>query len=153
MFISSDYLEITRKRALRRRYVRIIFAGGGLLVAGLYFAYQLRDWIMLPMLLVEQPADGVLLQGPKIVVEGVATPGTRLTVNGVTAYNEENGRFLAELLLPAGLHTIRVVSENRFHRVRSVERQIVVEELEEGIIPFTFATSTATSTQAGEIYQ
>ena len=144
MIISSDYLRETKKRAIHKRYMSIVLAGGGLLVVGLYFTYQLRDWILLPRLSLEQPADGALLMGPKIMVEGTATPGIRLTVNGIAAYNEEHGRFRAELLLPAGLHTIRVVAENRFRRVRSIERQIVIEEM--GSI------QQSTSTE-GEIYQ
>lgn len=97
-------------------------------MVGLYFAYQLRDWILVPYLSVDAPADGALLQGPDIVVEGNAMPGVRLTVNGVVAYNEENGHFHTTLLLPAGLHTIEIVAENRFRRVHRVLRQIMVEE-------------------------
>ena len=107
-----------------------LFVGGGLLLVGFYFIYQLRDWILLPKLTVDVPADGALLQGPDVVVEGNATPSVRLTVNGVVAYNEENGHFHTVLLLPAGLHTIEVVAENRFGRIRSVMRQVVVEESE-----------------------
>lgn len=97
-------------------------------MVGFYFTYQLRDWILLPDLLIDRPADGVTLRGPEVAVEGIVTPGVRLTVNGTTAYNEENGRFRAELLLHAGLHTIQIVAENRFGRVRSIERQVVVIE-------------------------
>ena len=128
MIISSDYLRETQKRARNRRYVRVLLAGGGLLVMGFYFAHQLRDWILVPYLSVDAPADGALLKGPDVVVEGNAMPGARLTVNGVSAYNEENGHFRTMLLLPAGLHTIEVVAENRFRRVRRVMRQVVIEE-------------------------
>src|SRR3989344_959370 len=102
MIISSDYLRETQKRARNRRYVRVLLAGGGLLVVGFYFAYQLRDWIILPYLLVDAPADGALLKGPDVVVEGNAMPGARLTVYGASAYHEANGHFLTLLLLPAG---------------------------------------------------
>ncbi|OGZ44597.1 MAG: hypothetical protein A3J55_01815 [Candidatus Ryanbacteria bacterium RIFCSPHIGHO2_02_FULL_45_17b] len=130
MIVSSDYLEETHKRARNKQYAMALFVGGGLLLVGFYFIYQLRDWILLPKLTVDVPADGALLQGPDVVVEGNATPSVRLTVNGVVAYNEENGHFHTVLLLPAGLHTIEVVAENRFGRIRSVMRQVVVEESE-----------------------
>lgn len=107
----------------------------GICIISAYFAYQMRDWILLPQLSVEQPADGVLLAGPTVAVEGTATPGVRLTVNGVAAYNEQNGRFRAELLLPAGLHTITVTAENRFGRTRLVKKRIVVQEEVSAVIP------------------
>jgi|SRR3989344_3656477 len=128
MIISSDYLRETQNHSRSRWRTKVFFIAVGVLVTGFYFTHQLRDWIVLPRLSVDQPTDGITLQGPKVVVEGTTTPGIRLTVNGITAYNEENGHFRAELLLPAGLHTIEVVAENRFQRVRSVFRQIVVEE-------------------------
>jgi len=128
MIVSSDYLEETQKRARNKRYIKVFLVGGGLLVVGLYFAYQLRDWILVPYLSVDVPADGALLKGPDVVVEGNTMPGVRLTVNRVSAYNEENGHFRTILLLPAGLHTIEVVAENRFRRVRRVMRQVVIEE-------------------------
>lgn len=128
MIVSSDYLEETHRRARNKRYVIVLLVGGGLLLVGFYFVYQLRDWILLPELTIDVPADGVSLKGPDIVVEGNATPGVRLTVNGVLTYNEETGRFHTILLFPAGLQVIEVVAENRFGRIRSVLRQIVVEE-------------------------
>ena len=150
MIVSSDYLEETQKRARNKRYIKVFLVGGGLLVVGLYFAYQLRDWILVPYLSVDAPADGALLKGPDVVVEGNTMPGVRLTVNRVSAYNEENGHFRTILLLPAGLHTIEVVAENRFRRVRSVLRQVVVEEPKISDIDMLME-QTATSTE-GEIY-
>ena len=128
MIVSSDYLREMQRWSRRKRRLVALLTTSGVVVVGLYFTYQLRDWILLPDLLVDRPADGVTLRGPEVVVEGVITPGVRLTINGIAAYNEENGHFRAELLLPAGLHTIRVVVENRFGRARSVERQVVVVE-------------------------
>ena len=128
MIISSDYLREMRRQRYHRRRVSIFFAACSFVAIGFYFAYQLRDLILLPDLVIDQPADGVSVRGPEVAVEGSATPGIQLTVNGIAAYNEKNGRFHVELLLPAGLHTIHVVAENRFGRIRSLERQIVVEE-------------------------
>jgi len=118
------------------------------LVIGFYFIYQLRDWIIPPELSVETPTDGASLQGPDIVVEGNATPGVHLTVNGVVTYNEETGHFYATLLFPAGLHTIEIVAKNRFGRTQSIQRQIVVEELKMSE-PAMRDTQTATSTEGG----
>jgi hypothetical protein len=122
----SDYLtitRITRRKALFRRAL----AMAGISIVAAYFVYQTRDWIRLPYLAVDRPVDGVLLEGPSILVGGMVTPGIRLTVNGAEAYSEKNGEFETELLLQAGLHTITVTAENRFGRVSRVERQIVVE--------------------------
>ena len=130
MIVSSDYLRVMHIQTHQRRQRRAWFAVLGVMVIGSYFMYQLRDWILLPDLSVDRPADGITFRGPHVVVEGTATPGVRLTVNGVTAYNEENGYFRAELLLPAGLHTIRIIAENRFGRRRALERQVVVEDSE-----------------------
>ena len=141
MMVSSDYLQETKRRIRWRRWAGAFSIGGIVLVLGFYFGYQLRDWIMLPTVRVDQPGDGATVRGPEVVVEGETTPGVRLTVNGAPAYNEENGRFHTELLLPAGLHMIRVVAENRFGRTRSLDRQVVVE-----------GDSAATSTEGG-IYQ
>ena len=128
MIFASNYLWEMRQRNRLRRRIRIACVMAVSIIVGSYFVYQLRDWILVPHLTIDQPADGGTFQGPVITVEGTVTPHVRLTVNGVSVYNEVNGSFHAELLLPAGLHTIRIIAENRFGRSRLVERQVVVEE-------------------------
>lgn len=106
----------------------LLFAGCGILMIGFYFAYQLRDWIIPPKLSLETPVDGATIQGPSVIVEGNATPGVRLTINGILTYNEDTGHFHASLLFPAGLHTVEVIAENRFGRTRSILHRVVVTE-------------------------
>lgn len=127
MRYNSDYVQET-ERLRRRTLLGYMIAVSGIIIVSAYFVYQTRDWILLPQLFVDEPADGMLLIGPEVLVEGKATPGVHLTVNGVDTYNDKSGLFRLGLLLPAGLHTITVIAENRFGRTRTIERQIVVEE-------------------------
>lgn len=127
MIISSDYLKQMQRMRRRTRFLMALIISGVVLV-GAYFVYQTRDWVLFPELTVSLPLDGATLPGPAVVIEGMVTPGIRLTVHGVDVYSEKNGKFHIELLMSAGLHTIHIVAENRFGRARSVERRIVVKE-------------------------
>lgn len=127
MIFSSDYLTQTRRTHHRTR-IGVAGVICGVLVVVAYFMYQARAWILLPELVVERPPDGAVTQGSVVVVEGIVSPDTRLTVNGVEAYSERTGRFHRELLLAAGLHSIEITAENKFGRKRVIERRIVVEE-------------------------
>ncbi|TSC68116.1 MAG: hypothetical protein G01um101466_543 [Parcubacteria group bacterium Gr01-1014_66] len=75
MIVSTDYLRETSQQVRQRRCLIAVSVAGGVLTVGFYFLYQLRDWIMLPQLSIERPADGMTLQGPEIIVEGMVTPG------------------------------------------------------------------------------
>ena len=127
MIVTSDYLQQARKDRWRKHFF-IIWVISGIFLVSSYFVYQMRDWIFLPELTVEKPLDGAIFFDSEVVVEGVMTPGMRLTVNGAEAYSEKNGKFHVELLLPAGIHTIDIMAENRFGRKRSLERRVVVQE-------------------------
>ena len=126
MIFTSDYLRHIKKSRWRLRFTATFIAVSIFLV-GSYFVYQMRDWIFLPELTVFEPRDGAVIEGSAVRVEGKVTPGMRLTVRGVETYSEKNGEFHVELLLPAGLYTIDVTTENRFGRKRIIERQVVVK--------------------------
>lgn len=98
----------------------------GAFLIGSYFIYQMRDWIFLPELTVIEPVDGATFFGSEVVIQGITTPGTRLTVEGVEAYSGKNGEFRTELLLPSGFHVIDIIAENRFGRKSVLERRIMV---------------------------
>lgn len=126
MIISSDYLKATRKSLISKR-LRLFTVVSAIILVGVYFIYQTGDAMRTPVIEISQPADGATLEGPEVVVEGFAEPGTRLTVHGVEAYSGTNGRFRVELLLPAGFHAISINAENRFGKTSAVERRIVVK--------------------------
>ena len=127
MIFTSDYLRQTKKVQWRTRFF-VVGMISSVVLMGSYFIYQMRDWIFLPELTVQEPADGATFWGPAVIIQGITTPGTRLTVEGVEAYSGKNGEFRVDLLLPNGFHVIDIVAENRFGRKSVLERKIVVKE-------------------------
>ena len=127
MFKPLDTTYIKERRRLTKRHaIRVVLIGLVLVLSGTYMVFQTRDLIIRPSLTVERPHDGETFSRTKITVAGRVTLGVGLTINGLPTYNDETGSYEAELLLPAGVHTIEVVARNRFGRERTITRQIVV---------------------------
>ena len=61
-----------------------------------------------PPLEIRGPANGSTVRGKAVVVHGIASPGGAVSVNGVPAQVDAEGRFLAEVSLPEGTHQIGV---------------------------------------------
>lgn len=124
-FFSTDYL----REAKRRTWQRYVSRGAILffIIAFLsYIGYQARFWVVAPPLDVREPADGSVLTGPQVLVQGTTYPGIQLTINGKKTYSDEKGFYKTELLLAGGAHTIEVVATNKVGRKRLVAHHVVV---------------------------
>jgi hypothetical protein len=80
-----------------------------------------------PDLEVLGPADGSALRGSVVVVHGVATPGSVISVNGQPASVDAEGRFVAELALPGGPAQISVAAIDGQGNLRTRTISITVE--------------------------
>ena len=110
-----------------RVIIHIIAASAITLSVGGYFFYQAKGFIMGPKLEVTSPTDGQTFSSASVKVEGGATPGAQLTINGMKVYSDGTGRFSEDLLLARGIHVLQIVAKDRFGKEREIARQINVK--------------------------
>jgi hypothetical protein len=101
--------------------------GGLLLIAiALFCAYalfQARHVIMGPQItLLPQVYDGA---EATVALHGKAENIISLTLNGRAVYTDDAGNFDEEVVLPIGYTVITLTAEDRYGRVRSINREYV----------------------------
>lgn len=96
------------------------------LVAG-YLIYQLHFLIGPPGLKIFEPAADFSTNQSMFKISGWTEPGDKLTINGQSAYINEEGNFEQEITLNQGLNIIHVEAVNRFKKTSSITRRIILE--------------------------
>jgi len=97
-----------------------------LLVAG-YLAYQLHFLISPPSLAVFEPASDSVVENSALTVKGEAEISAKLTINGQVVYLDKDGGFKQEITLNQGLNIIKIEAANRFGKISSVVRQVMLK--------------------------
>ncbi len=96
------------------------------LIVMLYLFSQYRSAFFSPQLSVDVPAERAPIASQTVVVTGTTDPSSTVTVNGLPAYVDANGKFRKEIPVFPGVATISIKSVNNFGRISSVERHVVV---------------------------
>lgn len=81
-----------------------------------------------PMLMVSSPADHLLTDSHRIVLEGKAAPGASVTANGAPVAVSMDGRFKENMDLRTGENVITIVASKKFAKPNIIYRRVVVTE-------------------------
>jgi hypothetical protein len=94
-----------------------------LLITIFYLAIRVTPFFFTPEILIENPP--AVSKDATIAIKGRVISASRLTVNGVVVYIEENGFFRADVELRTGVNQIVLEAKNRFGRGVQVVRRVV----------------------------
>lgn len=102
--------------------------------AGGYLFSQYRSFTAAPLLEVSEPSDNTKVEALDINVVGKTYSDATLKINGQKVQLSPGGTFSVAVSLVEGINTIFVTSENRFGKISTVKRTIVVETRKAGVI-------------------
>lgn len=96
-------------------------------VAGAYLFSQYRSFTSAPLLEVTEPEDNIKVETLDVNVVGKTYPDAMLKINGQKVQLSPGGTFSVAVSLVEGINTILVTSENRFGKISTDKRTVVVE--------------------------
>ena len=97
------------------------------LTAGIYLFSQYRSFTAAPFLEVTEPPNNIKKETLDVNVVGKTYPDATLKINGQTVQLSPGGTFSIAVSLVEGINTIVVTAENRFGKISTEKRTIVVE--------------------------
>ena len=99
----------------------IVIAMIFLLVGGafLYLYREFQSFAGVPRLIILAPANGAIIEGSEVIVQGKTDKGARVSINNQPVFVGSDGEFSDKLILQPGLNTVTVVSINRFDKEKS----------------------------------
>lgn len=102
---------------------------GGVIIIFLlsYLLFQYRAAIWSPLLSIDTPKDNATITTQIVVVAGTTDSNVAVTVDGLPAYVDANGKFLKQLPVFPGNVTITIKAVNSFGKISSVVRHILVK--------------------------
>lgn len=103
----------------------LLLVGLFLIVAG-FLIYQYRAAIFNPDLTIESPVENQEVKSLKVDVKGKTDPSATLVVNNREVPIESDGSFEKEITVFPGESVVTISVENRFGRITTVERKILV---------------------------
>ncbi len=96
-------------------------------LAGGYLFSQYRSFTAAPLLEVTEPADNTKVETLDVNVVGKTYSDATLKINGQKVQLSPGGTFSVAVSLVEGVNTILVTSENRFGKISTEKRTVVVE--------------------------
>lgn len=114
------------------RFPNITFSAlvvGVLLI--LFFGYLIYSYFKFagaPTLLINSPANNVVVKDDQAEIVGKTDPEAILTINGQTVALTENGSFDLKIPLQSGLNTLTITATNKFKRQTTVTRNLRLEK-------------------------
>jgi len=99
--------------------IAIVFVVIGL---GTYAYLQSREYLLGPILIIEEPLNGSMSTTSRVSVRGLAHNVSFLTLNGRPIFTDELGRFNESLLLQEGYSIMTLEAKDRFGHV--VEKRL-----------------------------
>lgn len=101
----------------------------GAAVVGLltYLTMQLMKIVQPPAIDVASPADGVIVTGQEVKIEGKTEREVDLRINGEPVFLNENGAFSDTLTLQDGMNVITIVGKKKYGQPQTLTRHVIVE--------------------------
>jgi len=97
-----------------------------LLFAG-YLSFRTINFVKLPSLSIDEPADKISVTSPVIRIKGRVEKESQLTVNGRALNVDADGNFKDEFELAAGVNTLKFLVKDKFGRENSAIRHVLVK--------------------------
>ncbi|HAO64586.1 TPA: hypothetical protein DCQ44_01235 [Candidatus Taylorbacteria bacterium] len=129
-------MKRSRALALKISSVSII----AILILG-YGLFQARNLILGPEISLTTPKNGENVTNPLIVVSGVATNITHISLNDRQIFVDNQGKFSEKLLVPPGYTIIKLAAQDKFGRTT----QRLIELNYTAPLQVVTATSSATT--------
>lgn len=108
---------------------RLSLALGGLVLAVFFIlsGSRILSFIFPPRFSIKEPADEIFLEIPRVRISGITEKESRLSVNGREFKIDDKGYFSEEIELLRGFNTLNFLVQNRFGKINSAIRHIVVK--------------------------
>lgn len=137
-------MRISSKLALKISIVAIV----SLIIFG-YCGFQARNLIIGPKILVSTPINGADLADPLVIIAGLATNITRISLNDRPIFVDKHGNFSEKLLVPPGYTIIKLAAQDKFGRFtqKLIELNYTATTSSAVNVNDTNADSASTSTQ------
>lgn len=110
----------------RPRLKRLAFAALILLLLG-FGLFEARRYLTGPVLVIDRPLPGSVIEGPAVRVSGHAANLSYLHINGAQAFVDENGTLSWVYTPPKGYTVLTAKASDRFGRERVVSIPFIVK--------------------------
>ena len=102
--------------------------------AGVYLFSQYRSFSAAPLLEVSEPSNNIKNETLDVNVVGKTYPDATLKINGQKIQLSPGGTFSVAVSLVEGINTIVITAENRFGKISTEKRTVVVESKNAGVV-------------------
>ncbi len=92
-----------------------------------YFAYQAREYLVGPRLIMEFPKPAETVRNSYLAVKGRVSNVSFISLNGRQIFTDKNGFFEEGLLLARGYNIIELTATDKFGRIKKEKREVVLE--------------------------
>lgn len=103
-------------------------------VATIYLFSQYRSFTAAPLLEITEPNNNTKVETLDVSVVGKTYPDATLKINGQKVQLSPGGTFSVAVSLVEGINTVVVTAENRFGKISTQKRTVVVETKEAGMM-------------------
>lgn len=110
----------TARESLRPLFIIFLLVG-----AVAYGYFQARAYLEGPVISLESPAPGLVLEGPSFTVSGTIRNAAFISLNGRQIYTTEEGFFREQLLAPVGYTVVTLKARDRFGHSEEKEIELV----------------------------
>lgn len=110
----------------RPRLKRLLSIAGILLLLG-YGLFEARRYLTGPILAIDRPTPGEVIDGPTVRVSGHAENLSYLYINGTQAFVDEHGTISWVYTPPRGYTVLTARASDRFGRERTVSIPFIVK--------------------------
>ncbi|HSX58480.1 MAG TPA: RodZ domain-containing protein [Candidatus Saccharimonadales bacterium] len=122
---------VSQQKKTRFRFtpqlVTVLAIVGFALIVFVYLFIQFQSFTGAPTLEVSEPKDNTKINSTEVNLVGKTWEDAILKVNGQQVQLSPGGTFSLPVSLNAGLNTITVTSENKFGKVSTIKRTVVVD--------------------------
>jgi len=119
--------KMIRRFRLTPAVVTSLMLAGVVVVVFLYLFSQYRSFTAAPLLEIEEPKEGAKVSSLEVNVVGRTWDDATLKINGEQVQISPGGTFSVEVRLKEGVNDLTITSANRFGKISTVKRTVVVE--------------------------
>jgi len=97
-----------------------------IIIAG-YTYYQTKDLIKDPLILIDFPSNGMVLNESLVEIKGSIKNASFITLNDRQIFVDEEGNFKENVLLFEGYNVIKIEIRDRFGRSKSKNLELIYQ--------------------------
>jgi len=105
--------------------LRFLLVGTVVLTLLLYLGSNIQNILKPPELIINSPENGYITEDTIIVVAGKTEPEVKITINGETIMNDENGGFNQPVSLSPGINTLVIKAEKKHGKTTEETRHVI----------------------------